>query len=184
MSTVSILLVADPLISRSRLVLKGIVGYESFVHVAIIFNKRTKQLLSWSLNEKLNDGGFKNNVKIRHSIHAEMNAIYKYRERVHKNKLTNSMIRGNKVMFVFRISKSGLIGNSLPCTGCSNHLNKGFDIGITSLLYSNENRRLTLTLIHDLLINANVRFSKGDSRSYSKNSKNFNNTSKYKKIRN
>jgi deoxycytidylate deaminase len=152
---------------------------ETYIHIAFIFNKRNKQLLSWSFNEKIRENEIKNKNKksIRHSVHAEMNAIYKYRERVHKNKLTNSMIRGNKTMFVFRVSKSGLIGNSLPCTGCSNHLNKEIKIGITALMYSNENRQLTLTLIRDLLTNSNVHVSSGDSR-YEKSPQKYKNKNK------
>lgn len=90
---------------------------------------------------------------------------------LYNKKLTKSVLRGNKILIVFKISKSGVISNSLPCLSCSssiykfiNNTNMSFKLNISKVYYSNKDSTISGETPDELINNLNVRPSSGDSR--------------------
>ncbi len=87
-------------------------------------------------------------------------------------KYSKSNIRGKKNLIVLKISRTGIISNSLPCSSCSLSINKfmnketlNFKLNISMVYYSNQDSELDGESPSELLNNKNVRPSSGDSRS-------------------
>jgi hypothetical protein len=127
--------------------------------VAFISNQRNHKILSWGINDTTKNP----------SIHAEMQACYNLMYT--SKKFNKSDLRGNKILIVLKISKSGIISNSLPCLSCSssifkfiNKTNLNFKLNISKVYYSNYDSSLSGESPENLIKNEKIRPSSGDSR--------------------
>jgi hypothetical protein len=83
--------------------------------------------------------------------HSEIQALHKLRKRLYKKRKINSLLVIN-----FRINNKKEIKNSCCCLSCSTTL---FRIGITKIIYSNDDGKFLFSSITDLL---NIsKYSKG-----------------------
>ncbi len=121
-------------------------------HISFLVNAKTNEILNYGFNYYLNSN------KFPFSLHSEVNAINKY----YKKKLTKNIIKVKKYLFIVKLSKIGIIGNSKPCKHCANYIYNNYDnIKLTKIYYSTKLNKLEELSKNDLLIQTNFKIAAG-----------------------
>jgi tRNA(Arg) A34 adenosine deaminase TadA len=102
-------------------------------HISFIINKNNNKIIAYGFNYYLKSN------KFPFSLHSEINTINKY----YKKKLTKNIIKAKKILLIFKISKTGVIGNSKPCQNCANYILNNFEnMNIYKIYYTMKNNIL------------------------------------------
>lgn len=102
-------------------------------HLCILVNAKNGNILTYGFNYYLSSN------KFPFSLHSEVNVINKY----YKRNLTKDMTKIKKNLFIIKLSKIGIIGNSKPCINCANFIYNNFDnIKLSKIYYSTQNNTL------------------------------------------
>lgn len=110
-------------------------------HLSILVNSKTGVIISYGFNYYLNS------IKFPFSLHSEVNVINKY----YKKNLTKNVLKLKKILFVIKLSKIGIIGNSKPCIHCANFLKNNFDnLKLSKIYYSTQKNGLEALTKKDL----------------------------------
>lgn len=125
-------------------------------HVSFIIDKTNKNILAYGFNYYLKSN------KFPFSLHSEINTINKY----YKKKMTKNIIKCKKILIIFKVSKTGVIGNSRPCQNCVNFiLNNYSNLNLNKIYYSNRENILK-ELTKENLLHGNFTISSGFKKSY------------------
>lgn len=120
-------------------------------HISILVNAKTGAIITYGFNY------YFNNVKFPFSLHSEVNTINKY----YKKKLIKNMMKLKKNLFIIKLSKIGIIGNSKPCVHCANYIYNNFDnLKLSKIYYSTKQNNLEKLSKKDLILN-NFKLSAG-----------------------
>ena len=102
-------------------------------HISFLVNAKNGNILTYGFNYYLNS------IKFPFSLHSEVNVVNKY----YKKSLTKNLMKIKKNLFVIKLSKIGIIGNSKPCIHCANFLYNNFDnIKLSKIYYSTKQKNL------------------------------------------
>jgi len=104
-----------------------------FLHFCIIFKRKGKKITPIYTGYNCN------------RIHAEINAINKIKD------------EKNVIIFVFRITKTGKLTSSKPCSNCTKKI---YENNIKNIYYSENDQNIYMANINNLLKNPHVRTSK------------------------
>mgnify|MGYP000321216276 FL=1 len=125
-------------------------------HISFIVDKSSKIILSYGFNYYLKSD------KFPFSLHSEINTINKY----YKKRITKSNLKSKKILLIFKISKTGVIGHSRPCKNCVNFILNNYDnLNINKIYYSNKNNQLEY-LTKENLLKDNFTISSGFNKRY------------------
>lgn len=125
-------------------------------HVSFLINKHNKNIISYGFNYYLKS------IKFPFSLHSEINTLNKY----YKKKLTKNVIKTKKILMVFKITKTGVIGNSKPCQNCVNFILNNFsNINIYKIYYTIKGNELE-ELTKKMLLNDSFTVSSGFKKRY------------------
>jgi hypothetical protein len=90
-------------------------------------------------------------------MHSEINTINIY----YKKKLNKNIIKSKKILFIFKLSKTGILGNSRPCLSCSRFLYNNYDnLNLINVYFSTKEYTLEKLNKEDL-INKKFELSSG-----------------------
>lgn len=117
-------------------------------HCSFILDLKSRRILSYAFNVYFKSNSFP------FSIHAEIQSIVKYYK-------SRSINKNKKALFVVKLSKTGIIGNSKCCLNCMRFIRNNLNnLNLKKIYYSNlENQ--TIDLNRDDLIDTNFKESKG-----------------------
>ena len=102
-------------------------------HLSLIVDYKTKQIITYGFNYYLKSD------KFPFSLHSEINTINKH----YKKRLNKNIIKSKKILFIIKLSKIGIIGNSKPCQNCANYIYNNYDnLNLYKILYSTPNNEL------------------------------------------
>jgi hypothetical protein len=93
------------------------------------------------------------------SIHAEINTINKFYK-----KNNTKLIKNKKTLYVFKISKTGILGNSLCCKNCINFINNNItNLNLNDVYYSYQHnlKKIELDNINKDLNDNKFKYSSG-----------------------
>ena len=125
-------------------------------HVSFLIEKNNKNIIAYGFNYYLKSN------KFPFSLHSEINTINKY----YKKKLTKNIIKNKKFLLIFKISKTGIIGNSKPCKNCVNYILNNFNnVNIYKIYYTIKGNILE-ELTKESLLNDNFTISSGFKKNY------------------
>jgi hypothetical protein len=125
-------------------------------HISFIIDKSSQTILAYGFNYYLKSD------KFPFSLHSEINTINKY----YKKRITKSNLKSKKILLIFKISKTGVIGHSRPCQNCVNFILNNYDnMNINKIYYSNKNNQLE-ELNKENLLNENFTISSGFKKRY------------------
>ena len=114
---------------QTELSLRSLIKTKSSNHVSFLINNKSKEVLSFSFNL------YYKSQKFPYSIHSEINTINKF----YKKDIKKSIIKSKKILIILKISRTGTIGNSKPCTSCANFIfNNFYNLNLINVFYSNE----------------------------------------------
>lgn len=117
-------------------------------HCSFILDLKTRKILSHAFNVFFKSNSFP------FSIHAEIQSIVKY----YKSKSIN---KNKKVLIVFKLSRTGLIGNSKCCLNCIRFIkNNMTNLNLKKIYYSTLDNQL-VELVKDGMGDDNFKYSKG-----------------------
>ena len=117
-------------------------------HFAFLIDLKTHQIIAYDFNIYFKSDSFP------FSVHAEIQTITKY----YKSK---SMSKGKKVLFVAKLSRTGIVGNSRCCLNCMRFIRNNMDnLNLKKIYYSDRDNKL-IELSKDDLIDKSFKFSKG-----------------------
>lgn len=117
-------------------------------HCSFILDLKTRRILSYSFNIFFKSDSFP------FSIHAEIQSIVKY----YKSKSIN---KNKKALIVFKLSRTGLIGNSKCCLNCIRFIkNNMSNLNLKKIYYSTLDNQL-VELVRDGMDDENFKYSKG-----------------------
>jgi hypothetical protein len=104
-------------------------------HVAILFNQRTREILSYATNVRLTEKKHYLDNYTRISIHAEQELLTKciQQARIPKNKY-----RGQKTLISLRFNRSGITGQSRVCTACAHMISNKCRNVISRVMYMDD----------------------------------------------
>ena len=108
-------------------------------HIAILFNQRTRQILSYATNIRLTEKKHYVDCCSRISVHAEQELLTKCRQqlRIPKNKY-----RGQKTLISLRFNRSGEMGHSRVCTACAQMISNKCRNIVSNIIYMDETNHL------------------------------------------
>ena len=130
-------------------------------HISFIIDKNNNNIISYGFNYYLKAD------KFPYSLHSEINTINKY----YKKKLTKNLIKTKKILLIFKITKTGIIGNSKPCQNCVNYiLNNYNNLNLHKIYYSFTGNELKELNKYELL-NDKFTISSGFKKKYTINKK-------------
>jgi len=125
-------------------------------HISFIIDKTTKNVLAYGFNYYLKSN------KFPFSLHSEINTINKY----YKKKLNKNTIKCKKILLIFKVTKTGIIGNSRPCQNCVNFiLNNYNNLNLNKIYYSYK-ENLLKELSKENLLYGDFTISSGFRKSY------------------
>lgn len=114
---------------QTELSLRSLIKSKSSNHVSFLIDYKSKEVLAFSFNL------YYKSQKFPYSIHSEINTINKY----YKKDIKKNTQKSKKILIILKISKSGNIGNSKPCTSCANYISNNFqNLNLINVYYSNE----------------------------------------------
>lgn len=123
-------------------------------HISILVNAKTGSIITYGFNYYLNS------VKFPFSLHSEVHAINKY----YKRNLSKNMMKIKKNLFIIKLSKIGIIGNSKPCINCANYIYNNYDnLKLSKIYYSTKQNILEELSKKDLTSN-NFKIAAGFKR--------------------
>ena len=118
-------------------------------HCSFIVDLRTRKILCYAFNIFFKSDSFP------FSIHAEIQSIVKY------YKSTKSVNKNKKALIVFKLSRTGLIGNSKCCLNCIRFIKNNLrNLNLKKIYYSTLDNSL-IELSKDDMDDGNFKFSKG-----------------------
>jgi hypothetical protein len=124
------------------------------VHISFLVDHKSKNIISHGFNF------YFKTKKYPFSIHAEINTINKF----YKKNTDNYLKKTKKILFIFKISKTGVLGLSKPCRGCANFLSNNYDnLNLSKIYYSVLNENMIELTKEDLLNLENFEYSTGIS---------------------
>ena len=133
--------------------LKNIKKNKYSVHIGFLIDNRSKNIISYGFNFYFKTKSFP------FSIHAEINTINKY----YKKNL-NNLKKIKKKLFIFKISKTGVLGLSKPCKSCANFLLNNYDnLNLSKIYYSITDNKMVELDKRDLIKLENFNYSTGIS---------------------
>ena len=103
-------------------------GGPGIVHVALLFNQRTRNILSYAINKRVCPDTIPDNAQI--TVHAEQELLQR-----HCIAKPKSQIRGVKSLISLRFNRNGRMGNSRVCTACANMISNKCKNMIDNVIY-------------------------------------------------
>lgn len=92
------------------------------------------------------------------SIHAEEDAMRKFSKLAKYRRFIKK--GGNVDILIFRLSRTGNLGNSKPCKNCAMHLSK-YEFNVNNVYYSNSEGEIVCEKLRDIT-QSDIRMSYGD----------------------
>lgn len=117
-------------------------------HYSFILDLKTRRVLSYAFNIYFKSDSFP------FSVHAEIQSIVKY----YKSK---SITKSKKILFVAKLSRIGIVGNSRCCLNCMRFIRNNLNnLNLKHIYYSTKSGELVKLSKNDL-IDENFKISKG-----------------------
>lgn len=118
---------------NTELYVRSLIKNKSSTHLSFLIDYKSKEVLSFSFNL------YYKSQKFPYSIHSEINTINKYYKKDINKSIKKSILKSKKLLVILKISKTGNIGNSKPCTSCANFIFNNFqNLNLINVYYSNE----------------------------------------------
>ena len=127
-------------------------------HVALLFNVRTREILSYAINIRLTEKTHFLDDCTRISVHAEQELLTKCR----RLRIPKDRYRGQKQLISLRFNRSGQMGNSRVCLACAHMISNQCRDVISNILYMDEANTLHEVSIDEMCCQATM--SSGDKR--------------------
>ena len=128
-------------------------------HVALLFNQRTRQILSYATNKRITGKQYYDDCCTRISVHAEQELLHKCSRQL---RIPKNQFRGQKTLISLRFNRSGQMGHSRVCAACAQMIsNKCRDL-ISNIMYMDDNNTLREVSIDEMCYCATP--SSGDKR--------------------
>ena len=129
-------------------------------HVALLFNKRTKQILSYATNKRICDEtNYVRDCRTRISVHAEQELLNKCGRQM---RIPKNQFRGQKTLISLRFNRSGQMGHSRVCLACAHMISKKCRDWISNIVYMDDSNNLREVSIDEMCCQAIP--SSGDKR--------------------
>ncbi len=117
-------------------------------HYSFILDLKTRRVLSYAFNIYFKSESFP------FSVHAEIQSMVKYYK-------TKGINKNKKALFVAKLSRTGIVGNSKCCLNCMRFIRNNLtNLNLKRIYYSTKDGQL-VKLTKEDLIDANFKISKG-----------------------
>jgi hypothetical protein len=128
-------------------------------HVALLFNQRTRQILSYATNKRICEQKYYADCCTRISIHAEQELLNKCSRQL---RIPKNQFRGQKTLISLRFNRSGQMGHSRVCAACAQMISNKCRDWISNIVYMDDNNTLCDVSIDEMCYQATP--SSGDKR--------------------
>ena len=129
-------------------------------HVALLFNQRTKQILSYATNKRITEKKYYTDCRTRISVHAEQELLNKCGRQM---RIPKNHFRGQKTLISLRFNRSGQMGHSRVCVACAQMISSKCRDWISNIVYMDDSNILREVSIDEMCYQATP--SSGDKRS-------------------
>lgn len=120
-------------------------------HISLLIDCKTRLILTFALNYY-----YVNTNTYPYSVHSEVNCLTKYlQKKINKNK---------KELFIFKLSKTGLIGESRPCKNCARFIFNNIDnLKLINIYHSTPKKiiKIDKNIFKNKVLNNEFKFSNG-----------------------